>query len=70
MTCDIQHMVGGKYSLKISAPQLLRFGIDSVWTILNKRSTDDSEKKEYLMNQSMNELIRKVFIEQPQLHWV
>ena len=29
-------MVGGEHSLQISAPQLLRFGIDSVLKILNK----------------------------------
>ena len=33
-------MVGGEHSLKISAPQLLRFGIDSVLKTLNKRITD------------------------------
>ena len=30
---------GGEQSLKISAPQLLRFGINSVLKILNKRIT-------------------------------
>ena len=39
-------MVGGEHYLKISAPQLLRFGIDSVLKILNERIT-----------QSMNELM-------------
>ena len=33
-------MVGGEHSLKISALQLLRFGIDSVLKILNERITD------------------------------
>ena len=33
-------MVGGEYSLKITAPQLLQFGIDSVLKILNKRITE------------------------------
>ena len=32
-------MVGVEHSLKISAPQLLRFGIDSVLKILNERMT-------------------------------
>ena len=32
-------MVGGQHSLKISAPQPIRFGIDSVLKILNKRIT-------------------------------
>ena len=30
-------MVGGEHSLKISAPQLLRFGLASVSKILNER---------------------------------
>ena len=30
VACDMWHMVGGEHSLKMSAPQLLRFGIDSV----------------------------------------
>ena len=29
------HMVGGEYSLKMSAPQLLLFVVDSVFKILN-----------------------------------
>ena len=41
------HMVGGKYSFKISAPKLLRFGIDSVWKILNE-----------MISESINELQR------------
>ena len=40
MTHDMWHMVGGEHSLKISAPQLLLFEIDSVLKILNKRMTD------------------------------
>ena len=32
VTRDMSHMVGGENSLKISAPQLLRCGIHSVWT--------------------------------------
>ena len=39
---------GGELSLRISAPQLLRFGINSVLNILNKRMT-------YSMNESINE---------------
>ena len=34
-TRDMQHMVGGEHSVIISAPQLLRLGIDSVLNILN-----------------------------------
>ena len=41
-------MVGGEHSLKMSASQLLRFGIDSVLKILNKRITQ-------LINQSINQ---------------
>ena len=53
-------MVGDEQSLKISAPQLLQIGRrDSVWKILNKR-----------MIQLVNELITKVFVEQPQIHLV
>ena len=33
MTRDMRHMVGGEHSLKISAPQLLWFGIDSALKI-------------------------------------
>ena len=33
------HLVGGEHSLKISAPQILRFGIDSFLNILNERIT-------------------------------
>ena len=50
------YMVGGEHSLKISAPQLLRFGIDSVLKILNTNL--------------INELITKMFVEQPRLHRV
>ena len=34
-------MVGGEHSLKMSAPQLLWFGIDSVLKILNKKARPD-----------------------------
>ena len=34
-THDMWHMVEGEHSLKISASQLLRFGIDSALKILN-----------------------------------
>ena len=53
MTHDIGHMVGDEHSLKISAPKLLRFGIESVLKILHE---------------GMNELITKLLIEQPRLH--
>ena len=33
-------MVGGEHSLKITAPKLLWFGIDSVLKILNERIND------------------------------
>ena len=33
------HMVGGEHSVKIWASQLLRFGIESVLKVLNKRIT-------------------------------
>ena len=36
VTRDMWHMVGGDHSLKISAPQLLQFGFDSVLNILKK----------------------------------
>ena len=36
MTHDMWHIAGGEHFLQISAPQLLRFGIDSVLKILNK----------------------------------
>ena len=37
VTGEMWQMVGGEHSLKMSAPQLLRFGIDGVLKILNKR---------------------------------
>ena len=40
--------MGGEHSLKMSAPQLLRFGIDSVLKILNERITQS-------VNQSVND---------------
>ena len=74
VTSYMWHMVGGEHSLKISAPQLLRFGLDSVLKIVNKRITD-------LINESVSYkgvcrtaratpglLITKVFVEQPRLH--
>ena len=60
VTCDMWHMLRGEHSLKMSAPQLLQFGIDSVLKILNK--------KDHLLNQWINESMTKVFIEQPRLH--
>ena len=38
-------MVGFEHSLKISAPQFLRFGIDSVLKILNERITESVSNK-------------------------
>ena len=40
--CDIWHLKhgGGEHSFKMSAPQLLRFGIDGVMMVLNKRITN------------------------------
>ena len=40
VTRDMWPMVGGEHYLKMSAPQLLRFRIDSVLKILNERMTD------------------------------
>ena len=57
MTCDMGHKVRGEHSLKISAPQLLWFGIDSVLKILSKRIT-----------QGMNESVAKMIEEQTRLH--
>ena len=59
VTRDMWHMVGGEHCLKISAPQLLQFGIDSVLKILNER-----------MAQLLNLWIANMFIEQPWLHQV
>ena len=36
--CDVRYCKGEQF--KMSAPQLLRFGIDSVLKILNDRTTD------------------------------
>ena len=44
MTHDMLHMVGGEHSLNISAAQLLRLGIDSVFQILKDRITDWSNE--------------------------
>ena len=60
MARDIWQMVGGEHSLKIPAPQLFLFGIDSVLKILNKWITQ-------WMN---NDRVTKVFVEKPCLHWV
>ena len=59
MTCDMWHMVGGKHSLKISAPQLLWFGIDSTLNIFPQTIAE-----------LMNQLITEVIVEQPRLHRV
>ena len=50
---------GGKHYHKMSAPWLLRFGMDGVLKILNERMYD-------LINHS----ITKVFVEQPRLNGV
>ena len=39
-------MVGSEHPLKISAPKPLRFGIDSVLKILNKRITKSLNEEE------------------------
>ena len=41
VTHDMCHKVGGEHSLKISAPQLLRFGIDSVLKIMTHKLIND-----------------------------
>ena len=51
------HMVGGEHSLKISAPQLLWFGIDSTLNI-------------FPQTMSVNQLITEVIVEQPRLNRV
>ena len=53
------HMVGGENSLKISAPQLLWFGIDSTLNIFQQTIAE-----------LMNQLITEVIVEQPRLHRV
>ena len=53
-------MVEGEYSLKMSAPQLLQFGVDSFLKILNERITEWMNYK----------WMTKVFIEQPRLRRV
>ena len=62
VTLDMWHMVEGEYSLKMAVPQLLRFGIDIVLKILNK--------KDHRLNEWINELMTKVFVEQPWLYRV
>ena len=59
MTPDKWHMVGGEHSLKMSALQLLRFGINSVLKILSERITD-------WMNDLL--LVTEVMVEKPRLH--
>ena len=59
MTPDMWHMVGGENSLKISAPQLLWFGIDSTLNIFPQTIAE-----------LMNQLITEVIVEQPRLHRV
>ena len=57
------HMVWGESSLKMSALWLKGFGIYDVLKIWRKRMTD-------LINQSINQLMTKVFVEQPRLNQV
>ena len=57
LTCDTWHMVRGEHSLKSSAPQLLRFGLDSVLKILN---TKDDQLNQ-LMNEWMHEWQKCVY---------
>ena len=45
VTCGMWHMMGGEYYLKVSAPQLLQFGSDSVLKILKKRITQWMNKQ-------------------------
>ena len=61
MTYDMWHIEGGKDSLKISGSQLIRFGNEGVFKIRGKRMG-------HLLNESGNQLITKVFVEQPKLH--
>ena len=58
-TCDSWYVVGVEHFLKISAPQLLRFGNEGVLKIWRKR-----------MTYRVNELMTKVFVEQLRLHRV
>ena len=51
-------MVGGIDSLKSSALQLFRFGIDSVLKIMTERIIES-------INQLIKDLMTKVFIEHP-----
>ena len=51
-------MVGGEHSLKIAAPELLRFVRDSVLKILNKRMIQ-------LMKHSMNDIDEVVYRTDP-----
>ena len=57
--CDTWHVVLDEHSLKISAPLLLRFEIEGVLKIWRKS-----------VSQQMNELMTKVFVEEPRLHLV
>ena len=47
MTRDMWHMMGGEHSFKISAPQLLWFGIDSTLNIFPQTMTES-------VNESIN----------------
>ena len=61
MTYDTWHVThcGGENSLKISAPQLLWFGIDSTLNVFQQTIAE-----------LINQLITEVVVEQPRLHRV
>ena len=56
-THDTWHIVWELHSLKISAPYLFWFGIDSVLNIFHQTI-------------SLPYWVTKLFVEQPRLHWV
>ena len=58
VTCDMWHMEGGEHSLKISSIYFIRFR----WRCFEDTWTKGSP------NQWRNELMTKVFVEQPRLH--
>ena len=62
VTHDTWHIVLDEHSLKISAPQHFRFGIDSVWNIFPQTMS--------YLPYLINEWITRLFIEQPRLHRV
>ena len=72
MTVDMWDMVGGEHSLKISAPQLLRFGIDSVLKILNKKMTQwiNYDKGVYRIAPATPGLLIRIVASSWILHWI